>query len=80
MPFEIVRDNITHMTTDAIDAAAHCGIQAERAVRYEFDSNNYKAKDFPLFCSRSTFTDDSVMTLAVAGGLMNVPEGAEAVP
>ena len=28
---------------------------------YEFDRGN-KTKDFPLFCSRSEFTDDSVMT------------------
>ena len=35
---------------------------------YEFD--NIKAKDFPLFSSRSVFTDDSVMTLAVADALM----------
>ena len=33
---------------------------------YEFDCNNYKAKDFPLFSQRSEFTDDTVMTLAVA--------------
>ena len=33
---------------------------------YEFDCNNYKAKDFPLFSRRSDFTDDTVMTLAVA--------------
>ena len=32
----------------------------------EFDCNNYKAKDFPLFSRRSDFTDDTVMTLAVA--------------
>ena len=32
---------------------------------YEFDCNNYKAKDFPLFSRRSEFTDDTVMTLAV---------------
>ena len=31
---------------------------------YEFDCNNYKAKDFPLFSRRSDFTDDTVMTLA----------------
>ena len=37
---------------------------------YEFDFQNYKAKDFPLFCDRSTFTDDTVMTLAVADALM----------
>ena len=37
---------------------------------YEFNSNNYKAKDFPLFSEKSTFTDDSVMTLAVAEAFM----------
>lgn len=37
---------------------------------YEF--NNYKGKDFPLLSSRSRFTDDSVMTLAVADALMRV--------
>ena len=31
---------------------------------YEFDQGN-KSKDFPLFSERSTFTDDTVMTLAV---------------
>ena len=31
---------------------------------YEFDMGN-KSKKFPLFCERSTFTDDTVMTLAV---------------
>ena len=36
---------------------------------YEFDCNNYKAKDFPLFSRRSDFTDDTVMTLAVAEAL-----------
>ena len=36
---------------------------------YEFDCNNYKAKDFPLFSKRSEFTDDTVMTLAVAKAL-----------
>ena len=37
---------------------------------YEFNANNYKAKDFPLFSEKSTFTDDSVMTLAVAEAFM----------
>lgn len=32
---------------------------------YEFDQGD-KTKDFPLFCEDSTYTDDSVMTLAVA--------------
>ena len=36
---------------------------------YEFNCNNYKAKDFPLFSPRSEFTDDTVMTLAVAKAL-----------
>ena len=36
---------------------------------YEFDCNNYKAKDFPLFSRHSDFTDDTVMTLAVAKAL-----------
>lgn len=31
---------------------------------YEFDRGN-KSKDFPLFSRKSTYTDDSVMTLAV---------------
>ena len=43
---------------------------------YEFDCNNYKAKDFPLFSCRSDFTDDTVMTLAVAKALA---ENADAV-
>ena len=38
---------------------------------YEFDFNNYKAKDFPLFGRRSEFTDDTVMTLAVAKALLD---------
>lgn len=38
---------------------------------YEFDCNNYKAKDFPLFSRRSEFTDDTVMTLAVAKALLD---------
>ena len=36
---------------------------------YEFDRGN-KTKDFPLFQAGSTFTDDSVMTIAVADALM----------
>lgn len=38
---------------------------------YEFDYNNYKGKDFPLFSQRSEFTDDTVMTLAVARALLD---------
>lgn len=37
---------------------------------YEFDRGN-KSKDFPLFSKDSTFTDDSVMTIAVAKAFMD---------
>ena len=37
---------------------------------YEFDRNNHKSKDFPLLSEKSHFTDDTVMTVAVARGLM----------
>lgn len=36
---------------------------------YEF--SNIKVKDFPLFQDRCFFTDDTVMTCAVAEGIMN---------
>ena len=38
---------------------------------YEFDYFNIKTKIFPLFSEKSTFTDDSVMTIAVADAIMN---------
>ena len=38
---------------------------------YEFDHNNYKHKDFPLLSEKSHFTDDTVMTAAVAVGLID---------
>lgn len=37
---------------------------------YEFDMGR-KTKDFPLFCSYSNYTDDSVMTIAVAEALLD---------
>ena len=37
---------------------------------FEFDHNNYKHKDFPLLSEKSHFTDDTVMTVAVARGLI----------
>ena len=37
---------------------------------YEFDRGK-KTKEFPLFSEYSQFTDDSVMTIAVAGALMD---------
>lgn len=39
---------------------------------YEFDRGN-KSKDFPLFSRNSKFTDDSVMTLAVADAFLSLP-------
>lgn len=36
---------------------------------YEFDRGG-KTKEFPLFSQNSMFTDDSVMTLAIANGIM----------
>ena len=41
---------------------------------FEFDSNNYKAKDFAFLSENSHFTDDTVVTVAVADALMNVEE------
>jgi ADP-ribosylglycohydrolase len=38
---------------------------------YEFDWNNNKSTDFPLIDEKSHFTDDTVMTIAVAEGLMD---------
>lgn len=45
---------------------------------YEFDCNNCKTKDFPLFSRRSQFTDDTVMTLAVAKALNDAGCGKSA--
>jgi len=45
---------------------------------YEFDRGS-KTKEFPLFCRESEFTDDTVMTIAVAEALMDVtPEMTDA--
>ena len=43
---------------------------------YEFDMGN-KSKDFPLFSRKSTFTDDTVMTVAVAEALLNAGKDAD---
>ena len=43
---------------------------------YEFDLGD-KTKDFPLFSPRSTFTDDSVMTLAVAKAFLDAGRDAD---
>ena len=44
---------------------------------YETRKSNIKSKDFPLLSERSRFTDDSVMTMAVAHTLMNWRKGEE---
>ncbi len=36
-----------------------------------FEFNNHRSVDFPLFCERSTFTDDSVLTFATARVLLD---------
>lgn len=43
---------------------------------YEFDRGN-KTKDFEMFNDRVGFTDDSVMTIAVADALMRISNDAE---
>lgn len=43
---------------------------------YEFDRGG-KTKDFPLFSQGSRFTDDTVMTIAVADALLKVGEEAD---
>ena len=40
---------------------------------YEFDMGD-KTKDFPLFSEESYFTDDTVMTIAVAEAFMRTPD------
>ena len=40
---------------------------------YEFDMGD-KTKDFPLFSEDSHFTDDTVMTIAVAEAFMDAPD------
>ena len=45
---------------------------------YEFDRGN-KRKDFLLFSRNSEFTDDSVMTLAVADAFLSLPPEASEV-
>ena len=45
---------------------------------YEFDMGN-KSKDFPLFIDASHFTDDSIMTLAVARAFLDNPGASDEV-
>ena len=43
---------------------------------YEFDRGT-KTKDFPLFSEESEFTDDTVMTIAVADAFLGMPRDEE---
>ena len=43
---------------------------------YEFDRGN-KSKDFPLFSKESTFTDDTVMTVAVCKAFLDAQPNAD---
>ena len=45
---------------------------------YEFDRGS-KTKDFPLFSKNSTFTDDTVMTIAVAEAFLGAPDDEEQI-
>ena len=42
---------------------------------YEFDMGD-KTKNFPLFTEKSHFTDDTVMTLAIASAFLKIPTDA----
>lgn len=45
---------------------------------YEFDMGN-KSKEFPLFSRNSMFTDDTIMTLAVAEAFIDAPDDDETI-
>ena len=45
---------------------------------YEFDMGD-KTKDFPLFSENSYFTDDTVMTIAVAEAFMGAPDDEDVI-
>lgn len=45
---------------------------------YEFDMGN-KSKNFPLFSHSSIFTDDTVMTFAVAEAFMDAPDDEDII-
>ena len=47
---------------------------------YEFNRNNIKTTDFPFFGKRARFTDDTVMTFAIARAIMKTTPERGAVP
>ncbi|NES70882.1 MAG: ADP-ribosylglycohydrolase family protein, partial [Okeania sp. SIO2D1] len=44
-----------------------------------YEHHNIKIKNFPLFSSKSKFTDDTVMTVAVADSILNNREYIDTV-
>ncbi len=44
-----------------------------------FEGNNTKSTDFQLFSSQTTFTDDSVLTIAIADAILNGKSYQEAI-
>jgi len=44
-----------------------------------FEWDNHKSTEFPLFGKRCTFTDDSVLTIAVADAILNKRDYADAL-
>ena len=52
-------------------SAAICGAVVGDVVGSRFEFDNHKSKEFELFTRECDFTDDSVMTIAVAKSLMD---------
>jgi ADP-ribosylglycohydrolase len=44
-----------------------------------FEYQGWKSTEFPLFCAESTFTDDSVLTVAVAAAILDGRGYGEAI-
>ncbi|MFQ5444589.1 MAG: ADP-ribosylglycohydrolase family protein, partial [Nitrospinales bacterium] len=42
-----------------------------------YESNNIKTTDFPLFSAHSTFTDDTVLTVALADSILSKADYVE---
>ena len=42
-----------------------------------YEWNNHRSKDFPLFIEESSFTDDTVLTVALADSILNGVEGSD---
>lgn len=56
------------------------GAMAGDIIGSRFEFANIKTKEFPLFTNGCRFTDDSVLTAAVARALMEFREGKGALP